>query len=128
VDRSQRLQHVEETIRSSLDEGIAVFWPEQFVEAGLGNLEEILEALGRLAQDEKLEAVVIVRCSNGHLCWQGTSEEFRGVDVFRCSEDGCEDEELQGEELEGHAFVFFRLTTRWGQVVREKKSHAMSHL
>jgi hypothetical protein len=113
----------EEAIRRAVvDDHVSLVWPDQLVNADLGTREEVLAALEGLVVAGKLDPVVQVVSSEGHVCWEGTPADFVKVRQhgFQCPEE-CSDD--SPDDLDEHIVIFFRVTSRWREIVEvEKKS------
>lgn len=89
-----------------------LYWPHQFVEAKVAELDEVIEALGILVNAGKLNAYVEVRCGgeNSHTISEGPPHEvlIDGHVRLDCAE--CEE---PGDYGDGGVFLFYRMTSDW---------------
>ncbi len=117
---------VEARIRATyLDSKRGVFWPDQFVDAGLGSLEEIVTALHELAKEDRLEAVAQIRCDEGHVTWSGTPAEYteRFAGTLRARAPRCTTCGSDTSELAEQTYLHFKLSGAWRAALdTEKKS------
>lgn len=97
--------HVLAVFRANLT---LLVWPEILVTDdvgdGFGTHEEVIEALESMVRDGKLDARVQVHSSEGHLCWEGSPDQFVRLEPFRCPDLDCEE---QIDELQEHATTYF---------------------
>lgn len=115
-----RRLRIEERIRTAfIEQAVAIFWPEQFAPEDFGNRDEVLESLGELARDGKLEPRVQIRSSENHTCWEGTPDEFAQLDHFSCQDVDC------GEPFDAasgsYTVVYFKVSTVWSGVLGSGK-------
>lgn len=53
-----------------------IFWPDQFVRAGIGDQQTVLGILKALVDDGFFEARVSLRCGNGDPVWEGSPSDY----------------------------------------------------
>lgn len=100
---------IEEDIRESFAEGdISAFWPEHFVDAGYGTLDEVLLALRDLVGEGKIDVVAEVHCPEGHLSWEGSPAELADLWVPICPDCG---EEIGA--IDNLTSLIFVLNSEW---------------
>lgn len=107
--------HIEHVYR---DTRCAVFVPEQFVEADLGSMSDVLRALKELEDEGDLRGYTTVRCADGHDFLGGPIREVLERPFLRCNIEGCwtrrlGDEEAKDEDYQPRFITRYAMSRRW---------------
>ena len=128
--KEQVLLTVKERIEESYCEnGAALFVPEQFVAANLGQLNEVEESLFALAKDHFLVMQADVKCAAGHSYWGGELRDLQDSKALRtaCPTPGCpttDENENGDEDNQPRVFVRYAMTPPWKNALASKKKQS----
>lgn len=101
------LAKIKSLVRAAHHEyGWRIFWPQQFIDADVGDEEVVVSALAELSEQGFFRVRLQIRCAEGHVLWEGEPTAADGL-VLCC--DDCADDDTSDRQL----FLKFILTDKW---------------